>query len=174
MHHPLPIMGTQNVEIEIRCSVDTQVLGVLRNFCACTAREAGFNEEQVDQIEMAVDEAAANVIRHAYKHLGVSPDLPEEIRTTDAEVLSACKLIMRITLTEECLRICIIDNGRGINAGSAKVSSMEEFFRRGGHGGLGTYIIRHFMDEVEYGAAEPEGTMLTMTKYLDSSSKFLT
>jgi serine/threonine-protein kinase RsbW len=162
--------GEQEAEFEIRCPIDTRVLGMIRNFVTALAKEMGFEEEATDQIELAVDEACANVIRHAYKHLGVSPDLPAEHRNSDASTVELCTLWVRLHLGQQFLKITIVDNGIGIHNESKGVNSMEEFQARGGSGGLGMYIIRNFMDEVEYSYPE-SGTVLTMTKYLSGASK---
>jgi serine/threonine-protein kinase RsbW len=159
------------VEFEIRCPISTQILAVIRDFVTSLARQMGFDEEAVDQIELAVDEACANVVRHAYKHLGVSPDLSTEKQSADLKTIKSCTLWVRLHLGDQFLKITIIDHGIGINSEAKGVNTMEEFAERGGSGGLGMYIIRNFMDEVEY-SYPPSGTVLTMTKYLNSESRF--
>ncbi|MCC5876306.1 MAG: ATP-binding protein, partial [Candidatus Sumerlaeia bacterium] len=62
---------TKSVDLEIRCPLDTGVLSVIRTFITSLSCQMGFSEDQAGEIEMAVDEACANVIRHAYKHLGI-------------------------------------------------------------------------------------------------------
>jgi serine/threonine-protein kinase RsbW len=157
-------------EVEIRCPIDTQVLGIVRQFVTTLATEVGFTPEATDQIELAVDEACANVIRHAYRHVGVSPDLPEEERATSGELTKSCTLWVRVLMTDQFLRLTIIDHGIGIRSQAKGVNSLAEFQARGGYGGLGMYIIRNFMDEVEY--TYPDcGTILRMTKYLSSESR---
>ena len=158
--------GMETLDIEIQCPVQTRTLAVLRAFAAAVATQMGFDDEEADKIEMAVDEACANVVRHAYKHLGVSPDLPAERQTPDPETHRSCVLKVRIAFTEDCLEIAIIDHGIGQNNTPPGVSSVEEFTARGGGGGLGVYIIRNFMDEVAYEYPPECGTRLTMKKYL--------
>lgn len=158
------------IDMEIRCPIETRVLSILRNFVTSIAGYVGFNAEETDKIEMAVDEACANVIRHAYKHLGVSPDLPPE---EQAEISSAeqCILRLRLVLGDNFLKILIIDHGIGMKNRPPGVTSVEEYTERGGKGGLGTYIIKNFMDEVEYDFPDDSGTILTMTKYLNTAGK---
>lgn len=161
----------EQVDFEIRCPISTQILAVVRDFVSSLARQMGFEEEAIDQIELAVDEACANVVRHAYKHLGVSPDLSADRRNPDPLTAKSCTLWLRLHLGDQFLKITIIDHGIGINSEAKGVNTMEEFAQRGGGGGLGMYIIRNFMDEVEY-SYPPSGTVLTMTKYLNSESRF--
>lgn len=161
----------QAIELEIRCPVQPRVLGLIRNFATVVAGQMGFSEEEVGQIEMAVDEACANVVRHAYKHLGISSDEEDSRReapplpqNTDGE--EGCILKVRVALGSDALRFQIMDNGIGMNRRPAGVGSVEEYLERGARGGLGVYIIKNFMDEVEYEFPPGRGTVLTMTKYL--------
>ncbi len=154
------------IDLELRAPVKTGVLNPLRTFIATLARQCGFEEAEVEQIEMAVDEACANVVRHAYKHLGVSCDLPEEHQSKDCEVRSSCLLRVRVEISEEALRVTIVDSGIGVQDRHSGVESIEEYQQRGGTGGLGIYIIKKFMDEVEYEATPDSGTIVTMTKFL--------
>lgn len=160
-----PDIMTEEMDLELCCPVQTRVLPLLRSFIATVAHQMGFDDEQCAQIEMAVDEACANVIRHAYKHIGVSPDLTE---SSSENVVRQCTLRVRLTLGSDWLRITIIDKGIGLVRSSPGVNSLEEFQERGGKGGLGIFIINNFMDEVLVDCPGDAGTVLTMTKYLVS------
>lgn len=161
---------TKTVELEIRCPLDTEVLSVIRTFITSLACQMGFSEDQAGEIEMAVDEACANVIRHAYKHLGISPDLEEGGKMSGEGLPDDCVLLLRVSLNSTCLRVQVIDNGIGMNRKPGGVCSIEEFTSKGGAGGLGTYIIKNFMDEVDYDYPPNKGTILTMTKYLRTAN----
>ncbi|MDK2971727.1 MAG: serine/threonine-protein kinase RsbW [Candidatus Sumerlaeota bacterium] len=166
------------LDIELRCPVEPRILSLLRSVSKTLAQEAGFTEEAIDQIEMAVDEACANVVRHAYKHVGVSPDLdPAERRViprlphfADDKAQQSgdspeCVIKMRVSLGDGWVQFQIIDHGIGANQTPEGVNSIEEFIEKGAKGGLGIYIIRSFMDEVTFEFPEGKGTVLTMTKY---------
>lgn len=156
------------VDLEICCPIETRVLSILRSFATSLAREVGFSDEEASQIEMAVDEACANVMRHAYKHLGISSDLPVEKRNLDNGVRRGCVLRIQAQMGKDFLKFTIIDQGIGLNKMPAGVDSVEEFQDKGGKGGLGIYIIQNFMDEVEFEFPENSGTILTMTKYIQN------
>lgn len=141
------------VALEIRCPVDTRVLGPLRAMATAVASEHGFSDDQVAQIEMAVDEACANAVRHAYRHL-------------DGSALAECDVRMRVELDDDWMRIRVSDRGIGAGNMPPGASSVEEYLERGAAGGLGIFIIRNFMDEVEYDSPQGSGTTVTMTKYL--------
>lgn len=161
----------ETVELEVHCPVETRVLGIIRVFMASLAAQMGFAAEQADQIEMAVDEACANVVRHAYKHLGVSPDLPEDEQRSGVltEAGYQCVLRLRVILNPDYIRVQIRDHGIGKKNRPPGVASLEEYLEREGRGGLGGLIIRNFMDEVSYDYPD-SGTVLTMTKYLTPRS----
>jgi serine/threonine-protein kinase RsbW len=172
----MTIQGTaddsQTLTFEIRCPVQSRVLSLMRSMATSVAHDMGFPEEDVDQIEMAVDEACANVVRHAYKHLGISPDLsPEEAARITGIAPDQCILKVCITLGEGLLRFEIIDNGIGKNRRPAGVASLDEYIEREGKGGLGTMIMHNFMDEVEFEYPEGRGTVVRMTKYLGGASR---
>lgn len=142
------------VDLEIRCEADSRVLGPLRTVASALAGERGFSEEEIEQIEMAVDEACANAVRHAYKHRG-------------ADHAAGRMLGVRVRIGEEMLRFQVIDEGIGVRNAPPGASSVEEYIERGGRSGLGIHIIRTFMDEVSFDClTECGGTVLTMTKYL--------
>ncbi len=159
------------IDLEIRCLPDTRMLAPVRAMATAIAAQQGFSPDQIDQIEMAVDEACANVVRHAYRHLGISPDLSDEERAAIHAAVSEgtagdCTIRLRVSLAEDRLVFQVIDNGIGIDKTPPGVARVEEFVERGGGGGLGMLIIRNYMDEVTYDQPEGQGTILTMTKYL--------
>lgn len=162
-----PTSADKPVELEIRSPIDSAVLPTLRTVVTALARQVGFDDEQTDQIEMAVDEACANVINHAYKHLRVAPDAGGPAGKSAAD----CSLWLRLHLGSDYLRVFVIDRGIGLPEAPRCHDSVEEFARDGGRGGLGIFIIRNFMDEVDYESPPEAGTVLTMTKYLKSVSR---
>ncbi len=155
--------------IEICCPVETRVLSMVRSMTTAVAKDLNFTEEQIDQIEMAVDEACANVVEHAYE------PRTQESENTDQKAVEKDPpdyfMQLRIIVGDQFLKISIIDHGVGMNNRPPGCSSVEEFAEKGGGGGLGNLIIRNFMDEVDYHYPPGSGTILTMTKYRRDSSK---
>ena len=108
------------------------------------AARAGFDEDTVQHIAMAVREAAVNAVLHgnAYdktKHITASFET-----TTDS-------LIIRIT-----------DQGPGLDPDSIPDPLAPENILRGS--GRGIFLIRAFMDEVNFRQLHP-GTELTLIKH---------
>ena len=152
---------TRTIQLEVRCPLDLEVLAVIRTFITSLGQQMGFDETQIGEIEMAVDEACANVIRHAYKHLGFSPDT-----TPGATPPEDCQLLLRLAMGSGMLRIQVIDNGIGNHRTQPGADNVEQYLERGARGGLGNVIIKNFMDEVQYDYPSESGTVLTMVKYL--------
>jgi len=108
------------------------------------AQRAGFDEDTIPHIAMAVREAAVNAVLHgnAYdqnKHITASFET-----TSDA-------LIIRIT-----------DQGPGLDPNSIPDPLAPENILRGS--GRGIFLIRAFMDEVNFRQLHP-GTELTLIKH---------
>jgi serine/threonine-protein kinase RsbW len=108
------------------------------------AQRAGFDEDTIPHIAMAVREAAVNAVLHgnAYdqnKHITASFET-----TTDS-------LIIRIT-----------DQGPGLDPNSIPDPLAPENILRGS--GRGIFLIRAFMDEVNFRQLHP-GTELTLIKH---------
>ena len=69
------------------------------------------------------------------------------------------------------LTIEVTDEGEHFDPTRVQDLDLEEHIRRHRVGGLGIYLIRRLMDEVEY-ALDPEGrNELRMVKYLSRPSK---
>jgi len=117
------------------------------------ASEAGMSEVEAHRVELAVDEACANIVDHAYA------GNPGEI---DMEIVWAPAKTFVVILTDEGLPFIVPE---GPPASPPK--SVEELRV----GGLGLRIIRQAMSEArwEFGVGAPDGrkvNRLTMTRDL--------
>jgi anti-sigma regulatory factor (Ser/Thr protein kinase) len=126
----------------------TENLAMIRDFVASIGSKAGFDENEAARITLAVDEACANVIEHAY-------------RSNDAFVVT-----IRATLDSEVLAFDIVDTGRGFVAGEVAQVDIEELIRQRKSGGLGLRLIRAVMDDVKYQITPGERNELRMVKRL--------
>jgi serine/threonine-protein kinase RsbW len=125
-------------------------LAEISDFITLVARDAGFGDDDVFHVQMAVDEACSNVIEHAY-----GQDRRGDIN-----------LRCRIDNGGE-LRVEIRDRGRPfdpeqvpvprIEPGSSDLDSMRV-------GGLGLFFMRKLMDEVTFEFDAESGNCLTMVK----------
>ncbi|MGF1572350.1 MAG: ATP-binding protein [Sumerlaeia bacterium] len=146
------------VDLELSCKPHSRMLGSLRCIVTNLAKEHGFQEEQIGQIEMAVDEACANVIRHAY----------DETQRCNEEIF---RISIRLTMCQQAMTIHVIDYGVGLRNKPKGASNVAEYVERGANGGLGLHIIDSFMDEVRYEYPNNSGTHVIMKKYLPTMVK---
>jgi serine/threonine-protein kinase RsbW len=133
------------VEIMRICG-QTDELRKVRSRVGELARSLGFSTPDVGEIELAVDEALANVIRHGY---GGPCDEPIEVTIEPTSGESA-----------EGLRIIIRDYGKQVDPACIDGRVLDDVRP----GGLGVHIIRSIMDEVHYATASGGGMRLTMFK----------
>ena len=110
----------------------TENLAMIREFVSGVGGQAGFGEAEIGKLELAVDEACANVIEHAYGH-----DLSKDVT-------------VRASFDNDALRIAVIDEGKGFDPGSVTQSELDELVHQRQSGGLGLRLIRTLMDEVKY------------------------
>ena len=112
------------------------------------AQKAGFDERALYKIQLAVDEACANVVDHAYT--GAEPG--------DIEV--SCRLNDRL------LTIRVRDWGEGFDLGGVKDPDLKAPLEERSLGGLGLFLVRQVMDEVQFTSDPEQGNELMMSKRL--------
>lgn len=127
---------------------DTAKLAGLREKICQAAACIGFDEPELSQIVLAVDEAIGNVIKHGYDG---RPGQPIEV--TIAWVQHAGR---------PALQVVVEDCGRQVDPDTIVGRKLEDVRP----GGLGTHIIRNIMDEVTYSVRQPQGMCLRMIKAL--------
>ena len=122
-------------------------LNEIREFVAQVACEGGFTEKEIYSLQLAADEAASNIIEHAYD--GVSnADLDV---TCDAH--------------GDTLTITMRDTGIPFDPSNVKQPNLKADLLERQIGGLGVYLMRKLMDEVHYESNSKTGNLLTMIKH---------
>ena len=132
---------------QLRIPSKTDNLDLIRTFVSHVAETVGFNEDEVYKLELAVDEACANVIKHAY-----SKDSKHSIN-----------LIIEIDYNK--LTIIITDSGKGFDVEKILNRDIKEYLAEMRVGGLGVHLIKALMDEVEFKSEPGVKTQVKMTKY---------
>jgi serine/threonine-protein kinase RsbW len=112
------------------------------------AQRAGFDERALYEIQLAVDEACANVVDHAYQ--GADPG--------DIEV-SCC-------LDDQILTVQVRDWGKGFDLTSVEEPDLDAPLEERTLGGLGLFLVRQVMDDVQFRSDPELGNELTMSKRL--------
>ena len=140
----------QSIERKFTLQVpsSTENLALIREFVGNIAQQSGMDAKDSGKLELAVDEACANVIEHAYGH-----DITKEV-------------IIRASLDEETLRIDVEDTGRGFDPASVDQEKLDEMIHKRRTGGLGMRLMKTLMDEVHYEIEPGKKNELHMVKHL--------
>ena len=126
----------------------TENLSMIRDFVSRIGRQARMDEQSISNLELAVDEACANVIEHAY-----GEDVGREV-------------IVRALIDEETLRISVIDTGKGFDPTTVIPPPVDSLVAGRRSGGLGIRLIRSLVDEVSYEITPGQKNELHMVKRL--------
>lgn len=126
----------------------TENLALIRDFISNIGCQAGFDDKEVARIALAVDEACANVIEHAY-----GSDMTREVK-------------IRVVVEDERVTFEIQDTGRGFDPSQIEAKDVEELIRQRKSGGLGLRLIRTIMDDVQYQIVPGQKNELRMVKKL--------
>jgi serine/threonine-protein kinase RsbW len=110
------------------------------------AQKAGFDEEDLHKIGMAVRESMVNAVVHGNQY-------------------SAHKKVhVLVSKGNDRLTVTIADQGKGFDLESLPDPLADNNLLR--HSGRGLFLIRAFMDELHVRRLSPAGTEVTLTKYL--------
>jgi serine/threonine-protein kinase RsbW len=112
------------------------------------AESAGFDEDELLNIAMAVRESMVNAVVHGNRYNGHK------------------KVRVRVSRDEERFSIKIADEGEGFDLTQLPDPLAEENLLR--QSGRGIFLIRAFMDEFGVERLTPKGTEVTLVKYLVS------
>jgi len=116
----------------VRVPSRTEFLALVRDVTRRMAEVAGFDGAVSEQIALAVDEAATNVIEHAY---GGARDRLVELRYEDRGPQ---------------LRIEVVDNGAGVDLRAVPRVDLARYASERRKGGLGLHLMERIMDSVTF------------------------
>lgn len=133
-------------EIVVKSSTDN--LSQIRDFTKNAAEYSGFSEDAVGKIILAVDEACTNIIKHAYKN---SPE---------------GEINLSIKLENGKFSISIIDHGTHFDPTGIPEPDLKEYYKQKRVGGLGMFLIKRLMDEVNYYTLTGNKNQVILVKYL--------
>lgn len=147
----------------LRIPRDTAYLALVRRMVVELARSVGFTPKSTAEVEMAVDEAASNAIRHAtdsMSELALDAGAGGGSARPDLETISVEAVADRDGIT-----VTVADGGAPFSFERCGVRDLESYHAERSAGGLGVFIIKRFMDEVEYVHRPETGNELRMRKY---------
>ncbi len=139
--------GTKDNQLQIEVKAKLENLAVIDEFITETMKQFGI-EDETFQVQLAVSEACANIIQHAY-----SGESEKSIR-------------ILCSISGNDLMIKIKDWGKPFDPDSVPRPDTEsELFERK-FGGLGIFLMRKMMNEVRYVFHAEGCNELIMTKHL--------
>lgn len=147
---------TKSNQFRMKLPADSQNLDIIRKFISGIAENIGFSAEGIYEIELAVDEACANVINHAYSN------------TTNET--GEKNISVRVKSKKDRIEIYIADRGVGFDPESLQAPDMNEYLREMKKGGLGVHLIRSLMDEVDFSINPGVRNEVKMVKYISKQS----
>lgn len=136
-------------KIKIQLPSDPKFLKIIRSSIAHISEVCGFSEDDCNAVTIAVDEAAANIIKHTYNG------------NTDQEIIAEFEIL------EDKLEVVLRDFGKKIDPKMIKSRNLDDVRP----GGLGVHLIKTTMDEVVYDNSQKVGNKLTMIKYLPEEKR---
>jgi serine/threonine-protein kinase RsbW len=110
------------------------------------AEQTGLDSQATYAVQMAVDEACANIIEHAYGGEGIG-----EITCT-------------VIPERDQLTVVLKDHGRQFDPKQIRNPNTHLPLAKRKEGGLGLFFIRSYMDEVHFAFSKELGNQLTMIK----------
>ena len=129
--------------LRIVITSEARLLHILRCAVRFCAQGAGVPASDMDCLTMAIDEAASNIIRHVYKNQ------------------PSGRLGLEIRAFPDRMEFTLEDSGPKVSPESWRPRTLEDVRP----GGLGTYFIKCFMDEISYDEDFPKGNRLRLIKY---------
>jgi anti-sigma regulatory factor (Ser/Thr protein kinase) len=115
-----------------------------------------FTPVKCNLIALAVDEAVANIMEHAFP-----ADRPAN--SNDIEVI--------LDATPQRFEVIIRDRGATFDPRDVPDVDMHKHVKEGKKGGLGIFLIRRIMDELHYRYKHGEHNELQMIKFVDEAKE---
>jgi serine/threonine-protein kinase RsbW len=130
----------------IRFAAKFEFLDEIREFVGEIARKGGFGEKDVYNIQLATDEAASNIIEHAY------------------EGIAGGVLDLSCGMEADAIKIILIDYGLPFDPSQIPLPDLKADLSDRKIGGLGIFLMRKLMDDVRYEPRPDKSNVLTMIK----------
>ncbi|CEQ28854.1 anti-sigma B factor RsbW [Paraclostridium sordellii] len=131
-------MELETIKMEV--TANPEYVSIIRLTVSGIANKIGFSLDDIEDIKVAVSEACTNAIKHSLDD----------------------KFLVEFSILNNGLSIEVQDKGTGYDVDSLQ----EPDLTNPKEGGLGLFIIKTLMDEVNTISNTDEGTTIKMTKYL--------
>jgi serine/threonine-protein kinase RsbW len=131
---------------------DLAQLATIRGFLARAGHDLELDDREIYDLQLAVDEACSNVVKHGYGGQG------GEIEIT-------------IEREGDRVRVTIRDWGRAFVPQSVPTPDVTASLDQRRLGGLGLFLIHQVMDDVHFEFDAKAGNVLTMVKQVQGREK---
>ena len=131
----------------VKFAAKFELLDEIREYVGKIARESGFGDKDVYNIQLATDEAASNIIEHAYEHI------PDGV------------LELTCGIQNDAIKISLTDHGEPFDPSEIPLPDLKADLSDRKIGGLGIFLMRKLMDEVHYESKPDKSNTLTMIKH---------
>lgn len=136
-------------EIRVTFPSDTIYVHMAITVASNAATIAGFDKSVANKIALATDEAVTNVIKHAY------------------EGRNDQQITLKALITPESLTLKVMHTGKALTNEDIKLPDMKQYVQERKQGGLGIYIMKKFMDEVDFLVGKEHCCQMTMYRLTD-------
>lgn len=123
-----------------------EYLDDMREFVGNIARKGGFSDKDVYNIQLATDEAASNIIEHAYQNM------PGKF------------LELSCGMQGDAITIILTDHGESFDPSEVPLPDLKADLSDRKIGGLGIFLMRKLMDKIDYRPGPNKSNVLTMVK----------
>jgi serine/threonine-protein kinase RsbW len=125
-------------------------LATISQFITDATTRVGLDDHAAWQVQLAVDEAATNIIQHGYSQ--VSGEIGLAWQVEDGQLI-----------------VTLRDTGRRFNPDDVPAPDITSPLEERQAGGLGIYLMGRLMDSVQFTFDDQHGNLLTMTKRIHAS-----
>lgn len=139
-------MKKSSHERQVTVPAVAESLPVLRNFIADAGKYFRFTDHEINAFRISIDEACTNIIKHGYREK------------------SPGTIIMCVKVKRDRLIVEIIDQGKNFDPNKVGDPDINEYVERSQRGGLGIFIMRKFLDSIEYEATKI-GNVMRLIKF---------
>jgi serine phosphatase RsbU (regulator of sigma subunit)/anti-sigma regulatory factor (Ser/Thr protein kinase) len=136
----------KNVKKEI-IAIPAQMsyLSQVRDFVEHIGRKYKFTDKVTNSFKLVIEEACTNIIRHGYRDI------------------KGGEITIKAIIRRQSLTMVIIDQGISYDPRQATTPDLAKYIQIGKKGGLGIFMMRKLMDDVQYNITS-RGNELRLTK----------
>ncbi len=119
-------------------------LADIRDFVAKIGHKHGFSTQAINAFKLSIDEATTNIIKHSYRDWDGS-------------------ITLRAIIKRNSITFILLDQGKYFDPRRVKAPDLQRYVKIGKKGGLGIFIMRRLLDDIDYRKTE-EGNELRLVK----------